>query len=174
MATIRVNLHPAYSYSNVIIQNGYIAELKEYVKLVDWLSWDFVSVKGNPIICIHGGFDDIAKDKHIERTHVFLQRIKDNGKHDVFVRDERWDDWQEYFPTKTYTPKEIYDIEKQRIRKDERLEWVLQDIEKYENMLEMDEKGFIKGLLEERRKDLCKYEQEEFDRCRNIQKIWDR
>lgn len=74
MANVYVNLHPDYTYSNVIIGDGYISELKEYVSLVDWLQWDWHSVKGKPVIQVFGGFanDESAVEKHLERTWVLL------------------------------------------------------------------------------------------------------
>lgn len=63
---VYVNLHPNYNYSTIIINDGYVEELKDYVKYVEWLNWDFSSIKGKPIIIISGA-------NHIERVRVFYR-----------------------------------------------------------------------------------------------------
>lgn len=65
---VYVNLHPKYDYANMTINEGYIEELKEYVKNVEWLMWDFTSSRGKSFIRISG-------ERHIERTNVVLQRL---------------------------------------------------------------------------------------------------
>ena len=76
MGNVYVNLHPTYTFANVVVE-GYIKELQDYVRLVDWLGWDWQSIKGKPLIQVFGGFssDDRAVEKHFERTWVLLQRI---------------------------------------------------------------------------------------------------
>lgn len=49
MGNVYVNLHPTYTFANVVVE-GYIKELQDYVRLVDWLGWDWQSIKGKPLI----------------------------------------------------------------------------------------------------------------------------
>lgn len=109
MAKIYVNLHPQYSYSNVIIGSGYIAFLKEYVKKVNWLMWDWISLHGKPLIMVRGD----SKEQCAELVSVLLQRILDDeqGEHEIFVRNERDDEWMKYIPVKKFSEDEMRRIE---------------------------------------------------------------
>lgn len=113
MNKLYVNLHSDCSYSNIIIQ-GYINKLKEYINAVDWLMWDFFSIKGRPMIRCMGNNtnSEDEKEKHIKRTDIFLQRIlNDDPSVEVYIRDSRGDGWQTYNPTHKYTTDEMLDEE---------------------------------------------------------------
>ena len=87
---VYINLHPDYVYSVAIIQ-GYL-DICDYVRNVDWLAWD-----GRCQLSISGGFGDKekAKERHIQRTKVFAQRMKDNG-FTILVRNNRGEEWNDF------------------------------------------------------------------------------
>ena len=40
MSKVYINLHPDYPYATAIIGSGFIEELADYVRNVDWLMWE--------------------------------------------------------------------------------------------------------------------------------------
>lgn len=179
MAKICVNLHPKYTYSTMIISDGYINQMKEYIKFVDWLDWDWLSLKKKPIIRISGesASDENAIENHLERTTVVLQRLINSGNHDIFVRNERTDEWQKYKQEKNYSDKQMYDIEIQKNHRNEKIEWVKRDIKKYSDMLlQCEEKKVVEQMLFESEEKLKALIEEEFKkeqiRFKKIKEIW--
>lgn len=152
---VYVNLHPQYDYANVAINEGYIAELKEYVKNVEWLEWDCISVKGKPFIRVSG-------EKHIEKVNVLLQRLMKKGA-TVYVRNERGEEWNVYEPQKEFSNAEMVQIEQQRYKPQYDLEWAKQDLEKMERMIEL---GLKKGIEPE--PELLKWRDEAIERIKKI------
>lgn len=153
---VYVNLHPKYDYSNVTINEGYIAELKEYVKNVEWLEWDYVSVKGKPFIRVSG-------ENHIERTKVLLQRLMKKGV-TVYVRNERGEEWSVYEPQKEFSNTEMVQIEQQKYKPQYDLEWAEKDLEKMEKMIEF---GVKKGIAPE--PELLQWRDEVIERIKKIE-----
>lgn len=174
MADIYVNLHPTYTYSNVIIGEGYIDNLKEYVNLVDCLNWDWFSLKGKPLIRVSGGFgsDENSIEKHLERTKVLLQRIVEHGNHNIFIRNSRGEEWTRYVPEQTYTEQRMYEIEVQRIKEPDNERWVREDIKKYQAMLENVEADWIKQVLNEKIEKSNELEEKEILRKNNLKGVW--
>ena len=145
MADVYVNLHPTYIYSNIVIQNGYIAELKEYVVSVEWLHWEHGSLKGKkPLLCVMGGWanEEGAVERHLERTKVILQRLQSVGAK-IHIRNERNDEWTEYVPDSLFTADEMYEIEVQRLKESDKERWARADIEKYQKWIDV---GLEKGI----------------------------
>lgn len=174
MASVYVNLHPTYTYANVIISDGYIKELKEYVSLVDWLEWDWYSVKGKPLIQVSGGAsnDDRAIEKHFERTWVLLQRIMSSGNHEIFIRDSKHEDWTTYQPNLKYTEKQMIEIEIQKVRESDKEMRLQADIEKYHKMLKYRGDELLKKMLQEAEENLKQIKKEEQFRKERIKGVW--
>lgn len=174
MSKLYVNLHPSYTYSNVIISEGYIDELKNYVSLVEWLHWDWYSVRGRPVIQVTGGFSDGENtvDNHLERTKVFLQRIIENGNNDIFVRNSRSDEWVAYKPEQKYSEGQMFDIEVQRIQRQDKAKWLKSDIKKFQNLLKINQNEVLKEALEESIINLRKLEEEEILRQIHLKEVW--
>ena len=170
MAVVYVNLHPNYNYSNIIIQDGYVAELKEYVANVDWLHWDFHSLGGKkPLVCVMGGWSDDpdAVERHLERTKVVLQRLLSVGC-EIFVRDERNDEWEVYVPESSFGKTEMYEIEIQLLRSSEKEKWALAEIEKYQQLIDI---GLERGIETEALLiKLLNEAKSRVDECRNTEK----
>ena len=148
MAIIYVNFHPEYSYSNIIIQSGYIGKLKEYVANVDWLHWDFLSLKGQkPILQVMGGWatEEGAVERHIERTKVVLQRLQSVSA-EIFIRNERDDEWKEYVADCCFNEEEMSEIEMQLLRENDKEKNAKADIEKFQKMID---KGKERGIVPE-------------------------
>lgn len=167
---VYVNLHPKYDYANMTINEGYVEELKEYVKNVEWLMWDFVSGRGKPFIRVSG-------EQHIERTNVVLQRLMKRGAI-VYVRNERTDDWSIYKPEKEFSDNEMIQIEQQKHGNQYQLEWAERDLEKWEQMIVV---GIEKGIApepellewrDEAKAKIIKLQKEESDRLEKIVNIW--
>lgn len=168
---VYVNLHPKGNLSSVIISERYIGELKEYIKCVDWLRWDFVSRRGKKIIKVH-------HEEHNTRTYVVLQRLMDKGA-DVFIRNERDDEWRKYQPKQVFSKDEMIKIEQQRDSVFYELEWAKKDLEKVDNLIEQNmERGilpddFLLKWQEESRERVEKAENQERIRCEAIATLWD-
>ena len=164
---IYVNLHPKYTYSNLIIQDGYIDFLKKYVSLVDWLSWDFASTKGKPIIHIMGGWsdDEEAIEKHLIRTRVILQRLKDITT-EIYIRNERVDEWSLYRENKVFTDEELYKLEIERLHENKHLLWAENDMKKFKKLIDI---GLEKGIEPE--EDLLKWYEDAVSRFNVCSKI---
>jgi hypothetical protein len=171
-AKVYVDLHPTYTYSNVIIGEGYIDELKEYVNLVDWLTWDWYSIKGKPVICVSGGFSDDAVEKHLERTYVFLQRILSSGEHSIFIRDSRSDDWTVYESKQEYTEQQMQNIEIQKVNDLDRELNIQADIEQFTDLLAYKQDERIKKRLDNSMEELRKFKEEEIRRQERLKRIW--
>lgn len=174
MAIIYVNLHPSYTYSNIIIQEGFVEGIKAYVKAVDWLSWDWTSLKNKPIICVHGGFSDDpdAIKKHLERTEVFLQRISSTGDHELFIRDERGDEWQKYRPERSYSADQLFNIEIQKYHSNSNRESIKRDMEKYSEMLKRHDEPILREILQEAEDQLYEIDRTEQQRRMMIKELW--
>ena len=174
MVDIYVNLHPTYSYSNVIISNGKIPQLKEYVKLVEWLEWDWHSIKGFPIIQVIGGFsnDENSKVKHIEYTNVVLQRIMKQNDCNILIRNSRGDEWSKYIPKQMYTEKEMYEFEVQRLKESDQEKWIKSDINKFQKMLIESKDETIERILNKRIDKLRELEEAEKIRKEKLKQIW--
>ena len=172
MADVYVNLHLTYTYANVIISNGYIKELKEYVRLVDWIDWDWMSIKGKPLLRISGGFDDDAIERHLERTRVFLQRVMNSGSHKIYVRNKRNDEWLGYQPTIQYTVKQMEEIEKQRLEELYREKWIREDLNKLSKMNQQKEDEFIRNMILKKRQEFDELIKAEKLRQESIKEIW--
>lgn len=166
---IYVNLHPNYDYANVMV-GGFIEELKEYVNLVAWLSWDYASSKGRPFIRVSG-------KNHLERVYVLLQRLMDEDV-EIYIRNERADEWEKYKAEKVYTSEEMVAMERQRDKEPDEWKWAKEDLEKANKYISMSlEKGIepddmiltMKKEAEERNQ---KNENAERDRIYKILKIW--
>lgn len=167
---VYVNLHPKYDYANLTINEGYVEELKEYVKNVEWLMWDFASKKGKAFIRISG-------ERHIERTSVVLQRLLKKGA-SVYVRSERADEWSKYKPEKEFSDNEMIWIEQQKHGEQYQLEWAEKDLAKWEKMIVVGtEKGISPEpeLLEwrdEAKARIMKIHEDERERLDKIASIW--
>lgn len=174
MTDIYVNLHPTYSYSNVIISNGNIPQLKEYVKLVEWLAWDWHSLKGYPIIQISGGFsnDENSKAKHIEYTNVVLQRIMKQNDCNILIRNSRGEEWSKYIPKQMYTEKEMYEFEVQRLKESDQEKWIKSDIDKFKKMLIASKDKTIERMISESMDKLREIEEAEKMRKEKLKQIW--
>lgn len=173
MGNVYVNLHPTYTFANVVVE-GYIKELQDYVRLVDWLGWDWQSIKGKPLIQVFGGFssDDRAVEKHFERTWMLLQRIMNSGEHAIFIRDSRRDKWTDYHASIEYTEKQMNEVEVQRVRQSDKEKWLKKDIEKFGKMLEVQKDELIQKMMREAMQELEKLEKEEQIRQERIKKVW--
>lgn len=174
MVDIYVNLHPTYSYSNVIISNGKIPQLKEYVKLVEWLEWDWHSIKGFPIIQVIGGFsnDENSKVKHIEYTNVVLQRIMKQNDCNILIRNSRGDEWSKYIQKQMYKEKEMYEFEVQRLKESDQEKWIKSDINKFQKMLIESKDETIERILNKRIDKLRELEEAEKIRKEKLKQIW--
>lgn len=167
---VYVNLHPKYDYANMTINEGNIEELKEYVKNVEWLMWDFESKKGKSFIRVSG-------DQHIERTNVVLQRLLKKGA-SVYIRNERSDEWNKYKSEKEFSDDEMIEIEQQKHGEQYQLEWAEKDLAKWENMIAVGiEKGIepdpeLLGWRDEAKLKIEKIKEEERERLDKIANIW--
>lgn len=131
MIKIYVNLFPDGDYSHIIINKGRIPELKEYVANVDWLFWDYMSIKNFPILTVNGIKE---KGSHLIRTKIVLQRIQKKGA-EIFWRNKREDEWQPYIADTFFLEeemleeecKETFEIQNSIIKNDE--------MELYEDMI---------------------------------------
>lgn len=174
MIDIYVNLHPTSPYSNVVISNGHIPQLKEYVKLVEWLEWDWHSLKGYPIIQVSGGFssDENSKAKHIEYTNVVLQRIMKQNDCNILIRNSRGEEWSKYIPKQIYTEKEMYEFEVQRLKASDQEIWIRSDIDKLKKLLIASKDKTIERMLSESIDKLRELEDAEKIRKEKLNKIW--
>lgn len=167
---VYVNLHPKYDYANMTINEGYIEELKEYVKNVEWLMWDFTSSRGKSFIRISG-------ERHIERTNVVLQRLLKKGA-SVYIRNERADEWSKYKPEKEFSDGEMIEIEQQKYGEQYQLERAERDLANWENMIAVViEKGIepepkLLGWRDKAKKEIEKIKEEERERLDKIANIW--
>jgi predicted transcriptional regulator len=167
---VYVNLHPRYDYANMTINEGYIEELKEYVKNVEWLMWDFTSSKGKSFIRISG-------ERHIERTNVVLQRLLKKGA-SIYIRNERADKWSKYKPEKEFSDDEMIEIEQQKYGEQCQLEHAERDLANWENMIAVViEKGIepepiLLGLRDEAKAEIEQIKEEERERLDKIANIW--
>lgn len=167
---VYVNLHPRYDYANMTINEGYIEELKEYVKNVEWLMWDFTSSKGKSFIRISG-------ERHIERTNVVLQRLLKKGA-SVYIRNERADEWSKYKPEKEFSNDEMIEIEQQKYGEQYQLEWAERDLAKWENMIAagievgIEPQPKLLGLRDEAKAEIEKIKEKERERLDKIANLW--
>lgn len=180
MAIVYVNLHPKYNYSNIVI-DGYIEELKDYVKDVDWLNWDYASLRGRkPIVFVMGGYvtDEKSIELHLEYVKVILQRLYLIGI-EIYIRDERWNDWDLYLPSKFFTEDEMYHKEIKLIKEKEEEKWVKENIKKYQNLIqfsiekEKEVDSLLNDLLNselEKYEEIKKKEEERKERLKNVWK----
>lgn len=170
MAVVYVNLHPNYSYSNIIIQSGYVAELKEYVANVEWLHWDFSSLRGNkPLLVAMGGWanESEAIERHLERTKVVLQRLQSVGA-EIYIRNERKDDWREYIADRVFDEDEMYQIEIQLLRENIKEKWAIADIEKFQRLIDI---GLKKGIDTEPLLNWLNDAKERLEECRSLEEL---
>lgn len=176
MVTIYVNLHKDYDYSTAIIGEGYILELKDYVKYVDWIDWAYPNRRQ---LNIYGGFNEDKIEKHIERTRVFLQRMVSVGA-EVFIRNERKDSWTKYVVENPYTTEELVNIECQLIHQNEEEKWFSDDIKKFKKMADWmvkngessDDLNFVHKLIADSEEKLKKCRNEEKLRQQIIRNLW--
>lgn len=166
---VYVNLHPTYTYANVMVC-GFIKELKEYVKLVDWLVWDYSSGKGRPFIMVKG-------ENHIEKVAVLLQRISDYDA-EIHIRDSRSDEWTDYKPKKIYTEGEMIAIEQKRDEEPKEWRWARESLEEANNYITMYlERGkepdeLLLGMKKDAEERIEDLKDSEESRLRSISKIW--
>lgn len=175
-AVVYINLHPNYDYANAIIQEGYIASLKEYVKAVDWLAWDYVT-KGRSMIRIFGHPFKTGSD-HLKRTNVFVCRLLNEGV-TVFERDERDEPWQEVSNIEL-SEAEMYEIEIEHTETDEE-RWANERAIKYiplykgaidNQNVSYEEKELYKNSIQALEDDMKKVQEIELERKEKIRKIW--
>lgn len=184
MITVYVNLHPEYNYSNIIINGGKIPELKDYVANVDWLIWDYMSLKGKPMLMVHGKFKE--NGSHIKRTQIVLQRINFliskwlcSEKLEVLMRNERDEDWAPYIIKNSFSEEEMLKEEFERIGYDQELDGCKKDIEKSKKYLSWaielkDQKNIkvMQKILKENQERLNKIIHEEENRKIKIKYIF--
>lgn len=77
---VYINRHPDFNYSTAIIGDGFYPELGEYVKSKDWLFWE----RQRQV--------RIVRESGFSRLDEFVSHMKSIGA-DVFMRDERKDEW---------------------------------------------------------------------------------
>ena len=171
-AVVYINLHPNYDYANAIIQEGYIASLKEYVRAVDWLAWD-----GRGTVRIFGHPFKTGSD-HLKRTDVFICRLLNEGV-TVFERDERDEPWREVNNIEL-SEAEMYEIEIEHTETNEE-RWAKENAIKYiplykdaidnQNVSSEDKELYENSIqhIEDRIKKAQEIEQE---RKEKIRKIW--
>lgn len=177
MIKVYVNLHPTYTYSNIVINDGYIEELKEYVKQVSWLMWDYSSIKKKTMIRVLGGYsnDDKAVEKHLKRTEIFLQRLLEINKLiEIFIRNSRDDEWVKYSQLNKYSESEM--IKEESIPDNDyitRMEWYKKDFEKLSLLsANCPDDDMVKNLLEESIQNMKDLELSELKRKNQIRKIF--
>jgi len=130
MSIVYINLHPQYNYAMAMIQ-GYIPELKAYVKNVDWLSWDR-SRKRQIMI---SGNNEKYHLLHLNLAVIFAQRMRQTDA-DVKIRNERTDDWED-FQEKDITAEYMISIECEKIRGDNQRDQILNAIQKDKEYLNL-------------------------------------
>lgn len=178
MAIVYINLHPNYSYATAII-SGFV-DVREYVKNVEWLSWE-PSKTGTRQIMISGpvGNLEAAKTQHIVRATVFSQRMLQLGV-EVFVRNERTDEWEKWKKNKTtlFSSDDLLKIECQRDREPHEVRWAKENIEKYRGYVEFAEKtaseqlDTLRQMLKEEEERLADCLAHECARVEAIKNIW--
>lgn len=177
MATVYINLHPDYSYATAIIGDGYV-DIRDYIKHVDWLTWDMLDRV--PQIRIHGTLGKLekAKDEHMERAAVFAQRMTTFGC-DVLVRNERGEKWSQ-FESRGFSEDEMLDIEYQLFREAYKERWAKDGIEKYGSLLTRakeqgnpDNIAIVEEMLAENVELLENCKKEESRRKKAIKDFWE-
>jgi len=171
MSIVYINLHPQYNYAMAMIQ-GYIPELKDYVKNVDWLSWDRSRKRQ---IMISG---DKEKDHlhHLNLANIFAQRMRQLGI-EVKIRNERTDDWED-FQEKDITTEYMISIECERTRGDNQRDQILETIKKDKEYLNLaiaknsqDSCSLYADELKWNEKRLNDYDAKEIERINAIKSI---
>ena len=177
MAIVYINLHPNYSYATAIIGEGYF-DIRDYVKHIDWLTWDMLDRV--PQIRIHGtlGDHEKAKSEHMERAAVFAERMTSFGCK-VLVRNERGEKWSQ-FERQGLSEEEMQAIEYQRCHEFHEERWAKERIEKYGNLLVLaKEQGnpvniaLVEKMLSEGIEWLDRCQKEEAQRIEAIKDFWE-
>lgn len=163
---IYINIHPTYTYSIAVIQ-GYVPILKDYVRYVDWLSWDFPNKRQ---IMISGILQEPGSHLLHKRTQTFIQRMTDIGE-EVQIRDNRGDEWR-YPEYEKLSDDEMLEIEYENDHTDE-IQWAIKDVEKYKELYDFDRNDdTVKQWLDEAERYLQNALDEEERRKREITLIF--
>jgi len=176
MATIYINLHPNYDYALAVIK-GFI-DVREYIKNVEWLTWELASKSGNRKIRISGDLGDRerAKEQHLERAMVFAQRMIQAGA-EVLVRNERSEEWKAL----TFTNKssgELLEVECKRDKVSDQERWARENLAKYQSMLadtnslSSEQTDLLRRMIQEEEDRLQIYLQNEADRISALKALW--
>ena len=171
MAVVYINLHPRYDYATAIIGKGYV-DIREYVRHVDWLSWQ---LKKPTQIWIQGKIaNDNVDPVHLKRAAAFAQRLADAGV-TVWVRDERGDEWSS-FESQELTETELQEIECERCWTDDKMKWALEDVEKYTKYVKMakeeEHRRILQEYLEDARARVSECKEAEKERQARVRAVW--
>lgn len=110
---IYVELHPDYKNSQLTVETEYIPQLREYVRLVDWINYDWDSRSGKySYILINSASRELFKEQHTYRTYIALQRFRSVSQEvRILIRNIRGEKWNDYIPVKQFTEEEMLNEE---------------------------------------------------------------
>lgn len=171
VADIYINLHPEYDYASVIMSSYF--DIREYVRLVDWLSWG----PNRRELHVHAniGCGDVGGHLARKRVTTFIQRMEAVGQ-SVLVRDSRHeaDPWRDFI----YEPlscDELLEVECERCHTWHEMIWAQKEVEKWSSLLDcMDEKNerLILERFNEATEQLELLKEKEYKRRQGIKEIW--
>jgi len=171
VADIYINLHPEYDYASVILSSYF--DLRDYVRLVDWLSWS----PNRRELHIHANIGCGDTGGHLTRNRVaaFVQRMEMVGKF-VLVRDSRHeaDPWREFI-YESLSDDELLNVECERCHTWDEMVWAQKDLEKWRSLLERMDENNEKLILErfsEATEQIELLKENEYKRKLAIKEIW--
>lgn len=171
---ITYHLGDDFEYSTSTV-SGHLQKINDYVELVDWLMW--VSSGKTQHIYIGGGLDGDGKPTkdHLLRARVFAQRMHDLDV-DVFVRNETDDEWF-VFNGPFLTNEQLLEIECLKSeRREVGLMYIKKDVAKFDQYLKEASDTRMahrwRTRLENEKKRLAVYTQEEERRLNSLANIW--
>lgn len=131
---IYINLHPDYSYATAMLNN--FVEVREWIKLIDWLSWGVNKRE----LHITGGYGNEV-GSHIAKGYVkaFSQLMSDMGV-TMQIRNGRSDEWQ-WVVIEDRLPEDRYlEILYDTWHKDDTADWLKEKVKKNLALADMAEK----------------------------------
>lgn len=169
---MKIYINMKEDYSSLTINEGFVKELKDYVKNVEWLSWNYIN--GKPFISIKDT-SDWKSDTEKKRLNIFLCRIKSHYKKvKIFYRKSKDEKWKEFVPT-IFSEKEMLEEEIKTNNKE--LDFALADakkLEKYISFAQTEEDiAFLEGEMEACLEKLKENIDKQYMRTNIIQNIWE-
>lgn len=93
---------------------------------------------------------------------------------DVFVRNNRSDEWTQYKPSRVFTVTEMVHMEQQRDSEPDELRWAKQNVEKYESFIERgkDIEPILNKMLKEAEENFEEAKKREQQRMDKVACVW--